>query len=123
MSRTERHRYPSRRKPTALWRGAIAGDTRHEVRDVADGLGRKGHALSVLLRGAAAKRPGEAELGRLLQPRLRLGDRADGARQSQLAEIDRIGRQRRAREGRDEGGRGARSAAGSVMRKPPATLR
>ena len=78
----------------------------------------------------AARRPragsklGKAQLRRFLEARLDLADRPDLAGEADLAEDDRVGG-RRTGQLSDEirAAATARSAAGSPMRRPPATLR
>ena len=67
---------------------------------------------------------GEAELGCFLKPLIHMAHGPDRAGQADLAEIDGVLRRGLAAERGDESAAAAaRSAAGSLSRRPPATLR
>ena len=97
------------------------GDQADEARHVQKRHARFGVALGA--RGLRRDSARKAELGRLLQPGSGLRHRPHRARKRHLAEIDRIGGERRMASEETSAAAAARSAAGSWMRRPPATLR
>ena len=109
------------------FRAPIRGKPSNEVGDVADFLQAKvfGRGQPAVAVRQAARQRGriEAELGRFLQPGLGLRHLADFAGQPDLAEIDHAGMVGLSNAAEAIAAATARSAAGSLTRRPPAMLR